>query len=170
MLGRGTFYDPRLNDPVRFPIAALAGFGDVRNDPDLVTPKLAALHVFQLALPAPRPPRGSFDARAAGRGEKLFSGKAACARCHVPPLYTEPGWNLHTPEEIGIDAFQAERSPDGRYRTAPLKGLWTHGKGGYYHDGRFATLGRVVAHYDRTFSLGLSNAERRDLVEFLKSL
>jgi hypothetical protein len=170
MQGQGTFYDPRLNDSARFPIAALAGSGDVRHDPDLVTPKLAPLHVYQLSLPAPRPPRGSFDAAAAARGDALFEGKAGCARCHVPPLYTEPGWNMHTPEEMGIDSFQADRSPDGHYRTAPLKGLWTHGKGGYFHDGRFATLGAVVAHYDRTFSLGLTRTERRDLVEYLKSL
>ena len=88
----------------------------------------------------------------------------------MPPLFTEPGWNMHTPQEIGIDSFQADRSPDGHYRTAPLKGLWTHSKGGYYHDGRFKTLGAVVAHYDRTFSLGLTAGERRDLVEYLKSL
>ena len=138
MQGRGTFYDPRLNDATKFPIAALAGFGDVRNDPDLVTSKLAPLHVYQLSLQAPRPPRGCFDAAAAARGDALFEGKADCARCHVPPLFTEPGWNMHTPEEIGIDAFQADRSPDGHYRTSPLKGLWTHAKGGYYHDGRFA--------------------------------
>jgi hypothetical protein len=168
--GRGTFYDPRLNDTAKFPIAALAGFADVRNDPDLVTSKLAPLHVYQLSLQAPSPPRGSFDAAAAARGDALFDGKAGCARCHVPPLYTEPGWNMHAPEEVGIDSFQAERSPDGHYRTAPLKGLWTHGKGGYYHDGRFARLGDVVAHYDRTFALGLSAGERRDLVEYLKSL
>jgi hypothetical protein len=170
MQGRGTFYDPRLNDATKFPIAALAGFADVRNDPDLVTSKLAPLHVYQLSLLAPRPPRGSFDRAAAARGDVLFAGKAGCARCHVPPLYTEPGWNMHTPEEVGIDSFQAERSPDGHYRTPPLKGLWTHGKGGYYHDGRFARLADVVAHYDRTFALGLSAAERRDLVEYLKSL
>jgi hypothetical protein len=170
MQGRGTFYDPRLNDMAKFPIAARAGFGDVRNDPDRVTGKLAPLHVYQLSLQAPRPPRGSFDAAAAERGDELFDGKAGCARCHVPPLYTEPGWNMHTPDEIGIDGFQASRSPDERYRTSPLKGLWTHGRGGYYHDGRFATLGEVVAHYDRTFSLGLTQAERRDLVEYLKSL
>jgi hypothetical protein len=115
-------------------------------------------------------PRGSFDAHAATRGKALFEGKADCARCHVPPLYTEPGWNMHRPEEIGIDGFQAERSPDEHYRTAPLKGLWTHAKGGFYHDGRFATLADVVAHYDRFFSLGLSGAEKRDLVEYLKSL
>ena len=77
---------------------------------------------------------------------------------------------MHTPEEIGIDAFQADRSPDGHYRTAPLKGLWTHSKGGYYHDGRFATLAAVIDHYNREFSLGLSASEKRDLAEYLKSL
>ncbi len=170
MQGSGTFYDPRLNDATKFPIAAMAGFGNVRNTPDRITRKLAPLHLYQLSLEAPRPPAGSYDAAAAGRGKALFEGKADCARCHVPPLYTEPGWNMHTPDEIGIDSFQAERSPDGHYRTAPLKGLWAHAKGGFYHDGRFAELRNVVAHYDRTFSLGLSDAERRDLVEYLKSL
>jgi cytochrome c peroxidase len=56
------------------------------------------------------------------------------------------------------------------YRTTPLKGLWTHTKGGFFHDGRFATLRAVVNHYDRVFTLGLSDAEKRDLVEYLKSL
>ena len=170
MQGRGTFYDPRLNDPLKFPIAALAGFADVRSDPDLVTRKLARLHIYQLSLPAPKAPRGSFDADAAERGQVLFEGKADCARCHVPPLYTEPGWNMHRPEEIGIDSFQAERSPDEHYRTAPLKGLWTHAKGGYYHDGRFATLRDVVKHYNQFLALGLSTSEKADLVEYLKSL
>src|SRR5687767_3325822 len=121
MHGKGTFFDPRLNDATQFPIAAAAGFGDVRNDPDLITSKLAALHFYQLAIPAPKPPQGSFDEAAAGRGEVLFNGKADCARCHVPPLFTEPGWNMHTPDEIGIDDFQANRAPDRRYRTSPLK-------------------------------------------------
>jgi hypothetical protein len=170
MQGQGTFYDPRLNDASKFPIAAIAGFGNVRNDPDLVTSKLAPLHLYQLSLPAPTPPRGSFDAAAARRGAALFSGKADCARCHVPPLFTEPGWNMHRPDEIGIDSFQADRSPDGHYRTAPLAGLWTHSKGGYYHDGRFPTLLGVVGHYNRELSLGLTAAESRDLAEYLKSL
>jgi hypothetical protein len=170
MQGQGTFFDPRLKDSVKFPIAAEAGFADVRRTPDLITPKLAPLHLFQLSIPAPRPPRGSFDAAAAKRGATLFEGRADCARCHVPPLYTEPGWNMHTPEEIGIDSFQADRSPDGHYRTAPLKGLWTHGKGGYYHDGRFARLEEVIDHYDRVFGLALTANERADLVQYLKSL
>jgi hypothetical protein len=170
MHGQGTFYDPRLDDPGQFPVAARAGFGNVRATPDLVTPKLAALHFYQLALPAPKPPRGSFDKKAAARGEALFAGKADCARCHVPPLYTEPGWNLHKPEEIGIDSFQADRSPDRRYRTTPLPGLWSHAKGGFYHDGRFPTLEAVIDHYDSFFDLSLSLDEKRDLAEFLKSL
>jgi mono/diheme cytochrome c family protein len=170
MHGKGTFYDPRLNDPAQFPIAAKAGFGNIRNDPDLITPKLAALHFYQLALPAPRPPRDSYDAGAAGRGRLVFNGNGKCATCHVPPIFSEPGWNLHEPEEIGIDDFQANRSPDRRYRTAPLKGLWTHQKGGFFHDGRFANLGAVVEHYDGFLGLGLTAQEKSDLVEYLKSL
>ena len=88
----------------------------------------------------------------------------------MPPLFTEPGWNLHTAAEIGIDDFQSQRSPDERYRTTPLAGLFTRQKGGFYHDGRFATLGDVVEHYDRTFGLNLSESAKRALVEYLKSL
>jgi hypothetical protein len=172
MHGKGTFFDPRLDDREKFPVAAAAGSGNVRSDPDLVTSKLAALHFYQLAIPAPRPPKGSFDAPAAARGKVVFEGVGQCARCHVPPLYTEPGWNMHTAEEIGIDDFQARRSPDERYRTAPLKGLFSHQKGGFYHDGRFATLRDVVEHYNGrdVLGLGLTEQQKTDLVEYLKSL
>ena len=77
---------------------------------------------------------------------------------------------MHTGSEIGIDDFQTLRSPDGRYRTAPLNGLWTHTTGGFFHDGRFATLDDVVAHYDTFFVLGLTEPEKGDLVEYLNSL
>jgi hypothetical protein len=170
MRGKGTFFDPRLKDEKKFPVAAKTGDWNIRNDPDLVTSKLAALHFYQLALLAPKPPAGSFDAAAAARGQAVFNGKADCKRCHVPPLFTEPGWPMHTAEEIGIDDFQARRSPDGRYRTTPLAGLFTRTKGGFYHDGRFATLADVVRHYDSHFRLKLSDAEAKDLVEYLKSL
>ena len=170
MHGKGTFYDPRLNDAAQFPIAAANGLGDIRNTPDLITSKLPALHAYQISLLAPLPPTGIFDATAAARGQTLFNGKANCASCHVPPLFTEPGWNLHTPAEIGIDSFQADRSPDHRYRTSPLKGLWTHTKGGFYHDGRFTTLLDVINHYNTYFNLGLTDGEKSDLVEYLKSL
>jgi len=103
----------------------------------------------------------------------LFNGKARCASCHVPPLFTEPGWGTHKADEIGIDDFQAKRSPDETYHTATLRALWDTGKihrGGFYHDGRFATLAEVVAHYDDHFGLQLSDSEKKELIEYLKSI
>jgi hypothetical protein len=170
MRGQGTFYDPRLNDPEQYPLAVESGDWNKRSDPDLVTPSLAALHYYQLSIPAPAPPPGVFDEEAAERGEALFMGQAQCSSCHVPPLYMEPGYSMHTAEEIGIDDFQANRSPDGMYRTAPLKGLWTHMERGFYHDGRFETLLDVIDHYDNHFDLGLDESQKADLVEYLKSL
>jgi hypothetical protein len=170
MHGQGTFYDPRLNDEVRFPVAARAGFANVRAERDLITSKLPALQLYQLALEAPKPPEGSFNREAAMNGKRVFNGRARCATCHVPPIFTEPGWNMHTAAEIGIDDFQAQRAPDVRYRTTPLRGLFTRLKGGFYHDGRFKTYDAVVDHYQRVFGLGLSADERRNLVEYLKSL
>jgi hypothetical protein len=173
MHGKGRFFDPRLNNAAQFPIAASHGFADLPHidpDEDLITPKLPALHFYQLAIPAPKPPGGSFDQAAADRGDKLFEGKAGCNNCHVDPIYTEPGWNLHTAAEICIDDFQANRGPDRRYRTSPLKGLWSHQKGGFFHDGRFATLLEVVNHYNTCFNLGLTTQEKNDLVQYLLSL
>lgn len=170
MHGSGTFFDPRLNDPEKYPVAVRAREFDVRNQPDLITSKLPALHLYQLSLLAPTPPAGSFDPEAAARGEALFKGKAGCSRCHVPPLFSEPGWPMHNPADIGIDGFQAFRSPDNRYRTAPLKGLWAHTKGGFFHDGRFATLREVIIHYQNLFNLGLVDPEIDDLIQYLLSL
>ena len=174
MHGKDRFFDPRLNNPEQFPIAAANGFGDLPHidpDEDRITKKLPALHVYQLALPAPKPhPGKDFDAESAKRGDELFSGKAGCNGCHVEPLWTEPGWNMHTGEEICIDSFQADRAPDHRYRTSPLAGLFTHQKRGFYHDGRFPMLGDVVNHYNSCFSLNLSEQEKKDLVQYLLSL
>ena len=173
MHGKGTFYDPRLDNAEKYPVAARSKQGHKQDKDDRITAKLPALHFYQLAPPTPKPPSGSFDRAASERGEKIFNDKAKCATCHVPPLFTEPGWNLHTAEEIGIDDFQAMRSPDGRYRTASLRALWDvkkiH-KGGFYHDGRFATLNEVIEHYDAHFKLGLTDKEKSDLIEYLKSI
>jgi len=170
MHGKGTFFDPRMNNPAKYPAAQRTHSYDVRNSPDMVTPKLASLQQYQLSIVAPTPPSNSYDHAAASRGKTVFESQAKCARCHVPPLFTEPGYPMHTAEEIGIDDFQAKRSPDERYRTTPLKGLFVRMKGGFYHDGRFATLEDVVAHYDAHFKLGLTPAQKHDLVEYLKSL
>jgi hypothetical protein len=168
--GQGQFYDPRLMNKEQYPVAAKAGFGNKRSDSDHISSKLAALQFYQLAIPPPKPPRGSYDEVASNRGQQLFSGKAKCATCHVPPLFAEPGWNTHRPEEICIDDFQANRSPEKTYVTQGLRGLWAHAKGGFYHDGRFATLLDVVNHYNTCKKLNLTEAEKIDLVEYLKSL
>jgi hypothetical protein len=170
MHGSGTFFDARLNRRDQYPVAARSGFGNTRGTPDRLTSKLAALHFYQLAIPAPKPPAGSFDPAAFERGRGVFNGKARCATCHVPPLFTEPGNNLHAPSEIGIDPFQADRSPTHMYRTAPLAGLWTHEKGGFYHDGRFATLLDVLNHYDTFFRLNLTAQEKNDVIQYLRGL
>ncbi|MBY4609729.1 hypothetical protein K6M90_18975 [Rhizobium sp. 9T] len=173
MHGKGTFYDPRLDDAEKYPVAARTKQGHKQDKEDRITAKLPALHFYQLSLPTPRPPEGTFDNAAAENGTILFNDKAKCATCHVPPLFTEPGWNLHTADEIGIDDFQAKRAPDDRYRTAPLRALWNVDKvhkGGFYHDGRFATLEDVVAHYNDHLKLNLSAEEKGDLIEYLKSL
>ena len=170
MHGAGTFFDARLNDKDQYPVAAKSGSGNTRDKPDRLTSKLAALHFYQLSLPAPKAPAGSYDKAAFERGKTLFNGAAKCATCHVPPLFTEPGNNLHAPSEIGVDSFQADRSPTHMYRTAPLAGLWTHQKSGFYHDGRFATLPDVVNHYDTQFNLNLSSDNKKDLVEYLKGI
>ncbi len=182
MHGKGTFFDTRLDDTAKFPVAAKAGFGHLQIEPeeDQITSKLPALHVYQLALPAPKPVSGlHFNVDAAVRGNELFSGKAQCSTCHTVPLWTEPGWNVHEPDEIGIDSFQANRSPDNTYKTMNLEGLFIRelginmkeeNKGRFYHDGRFATLKDVVNHYNSVLSLGLTDQEKDDLIEYLKSL
>jgi hypothetical protein len=182
MHGIGTFFDPRLDNAAQFPIAARNRFGHlhVSADDDRITSKLPALHFYQLAISAPKPtPNVDFNVDSAGRGDELFGGKAGCDNCHAEPLWTEPGWNLHKPEEIGIDSFEADRAPDHLYKTQNLAGLFIQerglfmrasNKGRFYHDGRFATLLDVVNHYNIQFNLGLSQQEKLDLVEYLKSL
>jgi hypothetical protein len=173
MYGKGTFIDARLNDAQRFPVAAKAKLGQKRDAEDLITAKLPALHFYQLAMPAPKAPEGSIDTARASRGQALFNGRAQCATCHVPPIYTEPGYNLHTAQEMGIDDFQANRGPARMYVTTPLRALWDTTKlhkGGFYHDGRFATLNAVVDHYERHRNLGLTEQQKADLIEYLKSL
>lgn len=168
MHGKGTFVDPRLNNPEKYPIAVENRFYSVFNSPDLLTSKLPALRAYQHSLTAPKPPVGSYDQTAAARGKAIFLSKAGCAGCHQPPLYADN--KLHQGAEIGIDDFEAMRSPTGKYRTSPLVGLFAKEKGGFYHDGRFATLAHVVNPYDDHFKLKLTAQEKQDLVQYLKSL
>jgi mono/diheme cytochrome c family protein len=153
MGGQGNFSDARLGI-------------DVKHSPDVVTPKLAALRAYQHSLPAPPPPAGSFDAAAAERGRPLFT--RTCATCHVGGSGTDNNnGTLHKPAETGVDGAYAARTANKAYRTTPLRALWQHAP--YFHDGSAATLADVVTHYNRVRTLGLTEAQQRDLVEYLKS-
>ena len=81
-----------------------------------------------------------------------------------------PGELQHSPAEVCIDSFHTNRAPDLTYRTASLGALFTHMKGGFYHDGRFSTLNAVVDHYNTCMHLGLADNEKSDLVQCLLSL
>jgi hypothetical protein len=156
MGGSGSFVDPRLNIVIR-------------QKPELVAPKLPALRDYQLSLKKPAPPRGSFNAEAADRGKRVFHGAGKCADCHVAPLYTDVHLGiLHNPADTGMNAAYANRTATKKYRTTPLRALWQHPP--YFHDGSAPTLQAVVQHYDGFLKLGLTEAQKTDLVEFLKSI
>jgi mono/diheme cytochrome c family protein len=162
MGGLGHFADPRI------------GVDITNGDVDLVGPALPALRAYQLSLEAPHPPKGSFDKDAAGRGRRLFKGKANCVSCHLGPTFTDANLRLHAPAQVvsepepnGAPSY-ASRSATKLYRTSPLRGVWQHPP--YFHNGKAATLQEVVEVYNQRQALGLTPAEVADLAEYLKSL
>ena len=161
MHGHGKFNDPRIGVSVN------------NTPPDLVSSKLAALSAYQLSLDAPRPVAGSFDAVAARRGREVFTDVARCASCHLGGALTDVNaGRLHSPESVGQDATHALRSATKLYRTTPLRGLWhpPQLQGPYFLDGSAATLDEVVSHYEQRYGFSLTERQRRDLVEYLKTL
>ena len=168
MHGIGNFDDDRLSNSSQFPVAARAGFAHVRHKRDLITSKLPALQLYQLSLPVPH--ARHVNRAAARRGKAIFRDVGRCAGCHMPPTFTDAGWNLHSGRDICIDDVQSRRSPTFRYRTTPLRGLVAKMKGGFYHDGRYRTLRAVVDHYNSCFRLGLSPSQESDLVQYLRGL
>jgi mono/diheme cytochrome c family protein len=157
MGGIGDFFDPRIDVSVAY-------------DQDMIRPKLPALFDYQMSLEAPAPADGSFDEAASERGEALFEGDVAkCSTCHMEPAHTDIELMIwHAPDETGMDPITAQRSATGMYRTTPLRGLLANGP--YFHDGSAETLDDVVEHYDTALALGLSAAQKADIVEYLKSL
>jgi hypothetical protein len=162
MGGKGNFVDRRIGL-------------SIHQGSDRVTPKLADLLAYQLSLRPPVPAAGVVDLEAAARGRSLFIGQARCSTCHQGATFTDvlSGPNptvpfLHDPTEVAMDARYALRSATQQYRTTPLRGLLQHAP--YFHDGSATDLLAVVNHYDRLFGLKLTDAQKADLVEYLKSL
>ncbi|HWJ54924.1 MAG TPA: c-type cytochrome, partial [Vicinamibacterales bacterium] len=162
MGGHGTFKEPRT------------GVDVTNGTDDQVSSKLPALQEYQLSIAAPAPPADSFDAAAADRGKAVFTGAGKCATCHSGDTFTDANSKLHDPSEVvsepepGDGTSYASRSATKKYRTAPLKGLWQHAP--YFHNGSAATLDAVVTTYNTRKSLGLTEDQQKDLVQYLKSL
>ncbi len=162
MGGHGRFKDSRINVDV------------TNGTDDLISAKLPALEQYQISIPAPPPPAGSFDAAAAARGQAVFAGPAKCASCHSGPAFTDANERLHDPSEVvsepepnGVPSY-ASRTATKKYRTSPLRGLWQHPP--YFHNGVAPTLEAVVDRYDTRMTLGLTSEQKADLVQYLKSL
>jgi cytochrome c5 len=162
MGGQGTFAESRT------------GVNVTNGTTDLVSSKLPALQAYQLSLAAPLPPTGSFDPVSAARGKTVFEGAGQCSTCHSGPILTDANIRLHAasevvsePEPNGVPSY-ASRSATKQYRTAPLAGLWQHAP--YFHNGSAATLDAVVETYNTKKALGLTGAQKTDLVQYLKSL
>ena len=165
MGGHGNFTDGRLGS---------TGVSVTNGNDDQVSARLAALQAYQLSIPAPAAPIGSFDGAAAERGRVLFKGVAGCASCHSGPEFTDANERLHDPTEVasepeaqGVPSY-ASRTATGKYRSAPLKGVWQHPP--YFHNGSAATLEDVVRMYNTKNSLDLTETEIADLAQYLKSL
>jgi mono/diheme cytochrome c family protein len=159
MGGLGQFTEPRLKLAV------------VNGSVDLVSAKLPALQAYQLSLAAPLPPPGSFDPAAAARGKLVFEGQGACSRCHSGSAFTDANAMLHPRADSAAEPESpsyAARSATKLYRTTPLRALWQRPP--YFHDGSAATLETVAERYDARLTLGLSQQQIDDLVQYLKSL
>ncbi len=133
---------------------------------------------FQELLDFPPAPKlgidGRLDPRKATqsemRGQELFFGKAKCAGCHPAPYYTD---NLM--HNLKTERFYKPRmingrmaSADGPIKTFPLRGIKDSPP--YLHDGRLLTLEDTVEFFNLILELRLSGQEKKDLVEFMRSL
>jgi len=154
--------------------------------PDNIVKALATFQRTIVSAPAPfdRWIEGDESAisESAKRGFALFNGKARCAQCHT-------GWNFTDSSfhDIGLkttDIGRGEHLPEipimrHAFKTPGLRNI--EARAPYMHNGSVATLEAVIDHYDRGFEqrpslspemqeLGLTDQEKADLVEFMKSL
>lgn len=121
-------------------------------------------------------------------GHEIFTGKAACALCHAPPLYTDMAYHnigvgyegTDKPDE-GRFAVSKVETDKGAFKTPGLRGVETSAP--YFHDGSAATLEEAVdlmlaggyregnPQIDpRLKPVELSEEERAQLIAFLKAL
>lgn len=136
--------------------------------------------------------------QAVARGQALFQGQATCVACHSGSSFTDVNtFGLHLASaSVALDKNYIKFSATKQWRTSPLKGIWQHPP--YFHDGSGALnpatgkcmdgsdIGSLAGSTDRVrqdlacvvnryndpkeLNLGLTDGQRSDLVEYLKSL
>jgi cytochrome c peroxidase len=118
----------------------------------------------------------------AKRGFAIFTGKANCVACHQGSNFTDQGFHnvgLKGNADPGRFAIVPIRIARGAFKTPTLRDVALTAP--YMHNGGYRTLEEVIDHYDRGGDdkenldpnlkpLGLTDQEKKDLVEFLKSL
>ena len=104
------------------------------------------------------------------RGEKLFNGKARCNACHAAPYYTDN--SMH---DLKAERFYKQEmangmmmANDGSIKTFPLRGIKDSSP--YLHDGRCFTLEDTVEYFNLIQQLHLTDQEKKDIVDFMRSL
>ena len=104
------------------------------------------------------------------RGQEVFFGKGQCATCHLPPYYTDNSMhNLHTERFFKQELVDGMvMAGDGPIKTFPLRGIKDSPP--YLHDGRLLTLDDTVEFFNLVLETKLTDAEKRDLVAFLRAL
>jgi cytochrome c peroxidase len=187
----GFLFNPKADnhvlDPVRIPslrgVRFLAPYGNdgrsaslrefIRNvivvefagpepSPAILDALVAYLQDIDFLLNPNLGPGGRLKANASDaalRGEALFSKpfphdpNLSCAACHIP----SGAFVDHKQHDVGTGGF---------FKTPTL--VNSNFNAPYFHDGRFDTFDEVVAHFDRKFTLGLSDDDKNDLVAYLK--
>jgi len=125
---------------------------------------VAYIHEISFLPNAKMAPDGRLTAKAsdaARRGEAVFNkpfphGAAmSCASCHQ----ADAAFVDHKVHDIGTGGFFKTKTLVNANFNAP-----------YFHDGRFDTFDEVVGYFDKHYDLGLSGAERADLVAYLETI
>ncbi|HEY1811324.1 MAG TPA: cytochrome c peroxidase [Kofleriaceae bacterium] len=108
-------------------------------------------------------------------GYVLFTGKAQCAVCHTPPLYTDLRYHRILPPTTDDGRGSIDPRLANAFRTPSLRGLASHAA--FLHDGRATSIDQAIdAHVAGSDSdpalakVALSPAERASLVAFVRAL
>ena len=104
------------------------------------------------------------------RGEEVFFGKGQCGVCHPAPYYTDNLMHNLRTERVYKPRLVNGRmaSADGPIKTFPLRGIKESPP--YLHDDRLLTLEDTVEFFNLVLQTKLTQAEKIDLVAFMRAL